>query len=434
MDAQELTMIATQLKQAFDPEVLTHLGRETGFTERLRRVTPQRLGLALLTACAAQKVETLADLQRAFNALNDTTVSYKPFYGQLAKPAFPVWMEAVVQQLLAHLVRETLTPLPDRCLAAFTALQIQDSTGLKVHPALRPQFPGRYPVKAPAVAELHVTFSLTHDQAVRIALTSQRADPRAHLPAPTTLAGSLILTDRGYQSAEYGRQVDAAGGFVIMRCTQKVNPQLRACWLGGQRRPEWDGKRLAELLPHLTGQDADLDVEWHPGRGRPQRVRLRLVLLWNPQKRQHCYLVTNLDRERFPAAVVGQLYRLRWQIELLFKEWKSYSNLHRFDTQNAAITTGLIWAALAAALLKRFLAQAAQASFAAGTVSTRKAAMALAPYLPRLGRQLLQGGDRGLRTVLRELLAFLHVNAQRSNPTREAQQGRSSFGLQPAHV
>jgi hypothetical protein len=46
--------------------------------------------------------------------------------------------------------------------------------------------------------------------------------------------------------------------------------------------------------------------------------------------------------------------------ELCFKEWKSYANLHPFDTANPHIAEGLIWASLCAAVLKRFLAHAAQ--------------------------------------------------------------------------
>jgi hypothetical protein len=30
--------------------------------------------------------------------------------------------------------------------------------------------------------------------------------------------------------------------------------------------------------------------------------------------------------------LVTPLYRFRWQVELLFKEWKSYTNLHKFST------------------------------------------------------------------------------------------------------
>jgi hypothetical protein len=51
----------------------------------------------------------------------------------------------------------------------------------------------------------------------------------------------------------------------------------------------------------------------------------------------------------FSVDVVARLYRFRWQIELCFKEWKSYANLHRFDTANAHIAAGPIWASLCAA-------------------------------------------------------------------------------------
>ena len=41
------------------------------------------------------------------------------------------------------------------------------------------------------------------------------------------------------------------------------------------------------------------------------------------------YVHTNLERRTFRIDDVGTLYRLRWQIELLFKEYKSHANLHR---------------------------------------------------------------------------------------------------------
>jgi hypothetical protein len=41
---------------------------------------------------------------------------------------------------------------------------------------------------------------------------------------------------------------------------------------------------------------------------------------------------------------------------LLFKEWKSHANLHRFSATKAPIAQGLLWIAIAAALLKRSFA------------------------------------------------------------------------------
>ncbi len=87
------------------------------------------------------------------------------------------------------------------------------------------------------------------------------------------------------------------------------------------------------------------------------------MVTWNRKENRPRYLVTNLPRTEFSLEQVCDAYRLRWQVELLFKEWKSYANLHAFDTKNAAIAEGLIWASICAALLKRFLAHAAQRLF-----------------------------------------------------------------------
>ena len=86
----------------------------------------------------------------------------------------------------------------------------------------------------------------------------------------------------------------------------------------------------------------DFDVVW--GKGE-QAFAARLIASWNRSRRQYRFLVTNLPRNRYSARALGQVYRLRWQIELLFKEWKSYANLHAFNTRNRGIAEGLIWAA-----------------------------------------------------------------------------------------
>ena len=138
-------------------------------------------------------------------------------------------------------------------------------------------------------------------------------------------------------------------------------------------------------------------------------------------------LCTNLPRTPFSADLIARLYRFRWQIELCFKEWKSYANLHQFDTANAHIATGLIWASLCAAVLKRFLAHAAQHVGHGLAVSTRRVAMCAHHILDELVAALLLG--IGLRATLRRGLTYLLANARRSDPDRDQRIGRLRTGL-----
>ena len=111
---------------------------------------------------------------------------------------------------------------------------------------------------------------------------------------------------------------------------------------------------------------------------------------------------------------------------LLFKEWKSYANLHKFDTANEHIAEGLIWASLCAASLKRFLAHAAQ--FVGGKpISTRRVAMCVGHIIDDIVLSLL--ASTGIATVFRAGMAFLLANARRSNPRRDRKSGRLRAGL-----
>lgn len=66
--------------------------------------------------------------------------------------------------------------------------------------------------------------------------------------------------------------------------------------------------------------------------------------------------MTNLERGDFRIEDVSEEYHLRWQIEWLFKEWKSYTNLKAFCISNPLIAEGLIWESLCAAALSRYCA------------------------------------------------------------------------------
>src|SRR5438552_6355701 len=88
MDHRQLSMVADKFQWVFSEALLNACGTDAKFCRRERIITPFRLGLALTATCASQLVETLADFHRGFNALWGTTVTYKAFYNQVAKPHF----------------------------------------------------------------------------------------------------------------------------------------------------------------------------------------------------------------------------------------------------------------------------------------------------------------------------------------------------------
>src|SRR6266404_2085426 len=104
--------------------------------------------------------------------------------------------------------------------------------------------------------------------------------------------------------------------------------------------------------------------------------------------------------------------------------------LHAFDTENPAIVEGLIWTAIAAAALKRFLAHMTQLLLDV-PMSTRKVAMCAVYVLGGIVQALKTGDVAGLYAALEAAITYLACHAQRAHPERDRQTGRSQLGLEP---
>jgi hypothetical protein len=423
LSTSELARFTHVLARSLSTEEVNQIGRDTGQSERLRTVTPHRLFLSIIAGLAGAKIESIADLLREFNHHNDATVAYKAFYNRLARPGFVMFMRQMFTRLVEHLRIETLTPKGQTAVARFKDIVIQDGSSFALKKQLQHVFPGRFTATDPAAVELHATYSGFSDEVRCVQLAPDKEAERQFLPDPSTLKDKLLLADRGYPGVSYFEAVRKHGGSVIVRLTCSHNPWVRAAWLDGKRVPLANPIRLAHFIAQHAGRRMDLDVEYERrGQGAAE---FRVVVLPGNEKTM-TRLCTNLPRTPFSLDLVSRLYRFRWQIELLFKEWKSYANLHKFDTANEHIAAGLIWASLGAAVLKRFLAHAAQL-VGGKPISTRRVAMCAGHIIDELVTALL--ACVSIAAVLRDGLAFLRANARRSNPKRDRKTGRLRSGL-----
>ncbi len=89
MKQQQLNNVMKKFKQAFSEVELNQLAEQVGFCKRRRTITPYRLMVALVESLSTGRIETLADILRAFDGLHGESVQYKPFHNQLAKEEFP---------------------------------------------------------------------------------------------------------------------------------------------------------------------------------------------------------------------------------------------------------------------------------------------------------------------------------------------------------
>jgi hypothetical protein len=429
MDSQQHTIMANKFQSVLDADNLNERGKAIGFAKRHRLLTPFRLALSIMASMASKQVETLADLHRHFNDFWQLRSSYKAFYNQLLKPTSAELFRASLCHIMSTLTMKVLGFEAGMAFSEFKRIVIQDGSSFAIHKALAHVFPGRFHAVKPAAVELHCTLDLLQDAPIIISLSPDTDSERAYLPEPKSLKGDLLLSDRGYLDLTYLRDVDRHGGGFIVRGKADLNPRvMTACREDGKPIASSKGRDLKAMVSKLPKQQrAELEVAWLI-EGEPFRVRL--IVSWNPKTKSFFYLLTNLSQDRYTIEMVCLGYKLRWQIELLFKEWKSYANLHAFDTEKEPITEALIWASLCAAALKRFLAHAAEKLLEV-VISTRKAAMSCAYTLSELFQSLRHGDGPWYRRTFKAMIVYLGDNAKRAHPKRDARTGRTALDLQP---
>lgn len=427
MEQHEASKLLSGFKQAFSEQTVTRIGRTTGYQKCERIMTPMKMLMSLLSCFAGGQSTSLADVQRSFNALSTESIAYKPFHNQLSKPAFGRFMRELASHVLSTLVMEVLTPSRGGKLSEFGRVLLQDGSSFAVKDSLRQTYPGRFATVSPAAVELHVTWNLYRECIERVALTPDTFTEHAELPPADSLRGDLLLAGRVYFDRDYLRAIMAHGGHFLVRAQNGINPVIEAV-NSGPRASRVVGHTLKDVQGRLMkGRPNDLMVRWQVG---SETFCCRLVSYWNAQTRRFVHLTTNLPTARYDAGAVSQVYRLRWQIELLFKEWKSHANLREFSTAKPAIVEGLIWAAIVVAAIKRYLAHSVQviAEVATSTLRTAKCAWQV---MPAIIAALLKSAPHRIRVAFTAAIDYLAVNARRAHPARDRRSGRLAVGLKP---
>jgi hypothetical protein len=169
-------------------------------------------------------------------------------------------------------------------------------------------------------------------------------------------AGEVVLGDRAYATAHGMWAVVSAGAHVLVRMNLHT---LRIC--DARRRPV-SLFQAEKRLPKVGVQSFEITIPVPPDRTRATKSHKRWktgsAMAWISARAIACrtrantvlWVVTTVPQAELGAVQALELYRLRWQIELLFKRLKSILGLSELRTR--AGPTARSW------LLARFLAAA----------------------------------------------------------------------------
>ncbi len=425
-----IKQLGNKCKKFFSEKTLNDLGKSLKLASRCRQITPYRLGMAFITVLSQHEIKTIADLHRGFNNLFGINIAYKPFHNQLRKKQFPIFMRHMLEHLLNEFAYQSLAFDKGSPFEIFKKILLQDGSSFAVNPKLKDKLPGRFSHYNPAAVELHVALDLYSETPETIILTPDTNAEAQYLPEPEQLEDTLIMGDRGYFKKDYMyRVLQQESVYCIIKATSAINPTVKKVLIGGKQLKKFSNKKLKDIKEKLSKTDViDMDIQWEE---KDKIINCRMIVSWNPEANYFQYLTTNLPRDTFSPEHIIEAYRLRWQIELMFKEWKSFANLRTFVTEKEAIVEGLIWASLCAAILKRFIAHVAQKATGVA-ISTHKVAKSACYFMGDIMNSIIHDPDK-IRSALEKAILFLKNNTRRDSIKRDKKSGRSKLGLNPLY-
>jgi len=351
------------LKALLPDDTLSFLGRAVAFIRRLREIEAGMFVWSVVLSRFGSGRPAFEQARQWYERLGGASIWRRPFQMRFKTPRavrlFELAFQAAVTPWRDPQRRRARHPL-QRC---FPDIVVWDSTLMQVADSLKKVFKGTRGSKASLKACVAITvFGLLPLFADIVA--GHRHDMVLFPPLHLFQRGSLLLFDKGFACYARLRTLVDAGHHYL--CPMRLNGnalivkvRTAPAYVREALRRQPDGVFLRDLLPakKRLGRVWDLDVLVRPQANAADKtwIQTRLVIVPGPKGKQHPYL-TSLAPTLWKPLALRELYRLRWQIELVFKELKQNLNLEVLPSTDRHAVLVLAWASLLALALSRCVA------------------------------------------------------------------------------
>jgi hypothetical protein len=343
-----------EINSFFTTAEIEHLARKAKFVQRENAV---KLDGATFLALIVFHSESLKK-----QSLNDLTIDLQTKHGieitkQSLHERFNDFAIAFLTKTLTQLLRKQLSinRLSVNC-ERFRRILIKDSVCFQIDDSLKQIYPGSGGSGSAAAIRIQLEYDLLGgtitDLSIHAFNEQDASDSLATIEKTQT--GDLIIRDLGYMKLEVLRTLIKK--LVLFIC--RVNPVTKIYELKHGKLLELNFVKIKRHMIKHNMTSCEKDV--YLSRQRPVHVRLIIYILPeevvnerlrkvnrnNKKKgRKQCtkeyrvrsafnLFITNGSSDDVPMDKIYQFYKLRWQIELMFKVWKSLCAIHQVKKVN----------------------------------------------------------------------------------------------------
>lgn len=231
----------------------------------------------------------------------------------------------------------------------FARVLIADSSKFALPEQYKEDYPGYGGARSKALMNIQYAFDLKNGDWETLELTKATKNDMAY--SKETLLrirkGDLHIRDLGYMSHGYLSKIVTEQAFFLNRLHPLWKPVQRSTgkaidWADLNQKMQHSKEKHSETEIIIgTGKEAfncrliavPIPEQVWTERIRKAQVKAKSIgHALSDEYKQRCrfsIFITNAEDKILKAMDVIQLYRLRWQIELIFKTWKSLLDMHK---------------------------------------------------------------------------------------------------------
>jgi hypothetical protein len=361
-----ITQVSLALQNVFGRQA-DQLARKTKFVQRQVKVSGSKFAKTLVFGFLNNPKMSYREMQQA------AILSHLHITGQGLEQRFnrssAEFMKAVLENAVEQMVCSS-SGIEIDLLNRFSKIHIQDGSVIGLPDECAAVWQGVRPEgeKGCSALKLHVSLEYKSGRLSGPALANGREhDKKSPWFCQTLQKGELRIDDLGFFDLDQLEADAKAGGFWITRHKHEVILQQ-------------NGQDL-DLLPFLQAQTASqIDIPVHLGKNHQLPCRLIIFkadeqtaekrkrklreyarkkgLTLSEKRLQLAHwtlFLTNAPQNLLSSLEVFALYRLRWQIELLFRLWKSHSFVDESNCENPWRVLTEVYAKLIAVLVQHWV-------------------------------------------------------------------------------
>lgn len=357
-DKEAYFQVSDLLRKSIDVAQLEKLAKKTKVIVRNRELTALAFVGILMMGCVCDTdddgIRSLKRMCLLLRKYHDGTIKIHPqaLQQKINLPGTAQFIKEVMMRVLAYKIDKSLKKiLGKRKITSLFRILLQDSTVISLPESLKRIFRGCGGAASKAALKCDFIIDQSNHLVLHVKFVAGRV-PDVKMSADIINfleEGDLVIRDLGYFNLSQLSRISSKGSKFISRLSKTTNAYLNK-----------EDKEPINLIQHLKSLEIEKrNVDTDIYIGKLERLHVRLIGIKVPpevvearrqqykinRKKQepseelqewngYTLMITNISREILSLKMILKLYKIRWQIELFFKNMKSNLCINKMTGKN----------------------------------------------------------------------------------------------------